>query len=142
MHPDEWLAQYDAKLAEAKQRADQASSRLAETSAAASSPDGQITVRVNPGGALTDIQLGRGVRDRDPEELARAIMDCYRKAQRSAAGQMVQVMQEFLGDTAALDHVKSQLPHGYAGDGQDEEEADRPGRHFDDDDFGNNTLMR
>lgn len=139
MHPDEWLAQYRATLDETKERADRASAELAEVGGTAESPDGQVWARVNGSGALVELRLTRGVRGMDPDELARTILDCARSAQREAAGATVRVMEQFIGDSAALDFVKGSLPHGYAGDGTDD--PPRPSNR-DDDDFGDRGYLR
>lgn len=141
MHPDDWLAQYDATLQQAQQSADRASSQLAEIDGEASSPDGQVTVRVSTSGGLVDLRLGAGTRNQHPDQLAATILDCARRAQRDAASRVVQVMQELVGDSAALEFVKGNLPHGYAGDGTDATPS-RPPRDDDDEDFGNRTWVR
>ncbi len=47
---------------------------------------------------------------------------------------MVSIMQEFVGEGSALEFVKSNLPHGYAGDGTDEDEPPTTIRENDSDD--------
>src|SRR5690606_19252568 len=128
MHPDDLIAQYNSKLQQLKENVSQAQEKLAEVGATATSRDGQITVRVNSSGVLEDISFGRGFQHPQPERLAATIMETVRQAQREAAGQMVGIMQEFIGEGAALDFVKNNLPHGYAGDGTDEDEPAATGR--------------
>ncbi|GAA2780170.1 YbaB/EbfC family nucleoid-associated protein [Saccharopolyspora taberi] len=141
MHPDDWLSQYNAKLQKAKDDADRAKSLLSEIGGSATSKDGQVTVRVNSSGVLEDISFGRDFQHPQPEKVAASIMECVRQAQRQAAGQMMEVMQEFAGGDA-LEFVRSNLPHGYAGDGNDPAETpagtSRPG-HDDYDDFDDNS---
>lgn len=105
----------------------------------AESPDGKVWVRVNGSGALVALRLERGVHGMNPDEPARTIMDCARRAQREAAGATVRVMEQFVGDSAALDFVKGVLPHGYAGDGTDDAP---PASNRDDDDFGDRGYLR
>ncbi|KAA5832516.1 YbaB/EbfC family nucleoid-associated protein [Saccharopolyspora hirsuta] len=138
MHPDDWLSQYDSKLRKLKEDTDRAQSELSQLGATATSRDGQVTVRVNSSGVLEDIQFGHGFQHPKPDQVAASIMECVRRAQRDAAGQMVDVMQQFVGDGTALDFVKSSLPHGYAGDGTDPDETPkRPAPPADEDDYDN-----
>lgn len=118
--PEKWLAQYDEKLKQAAARAEQADKALREVGGAATSADGEITVRVNASGATEALVLRPGVRDIEPEHLARLIMETTRQAQRDVGAQVVDVMQQFVGESAALDLVKSHLPEGYTGDGADQ----------------------
>lgn len=120
MDPEKWIAQYDEKLKQAAARAEQADKALREVGGSATSPDGEVTVRVSASGATEDLVLRPGARDLEPEYLARLIMETTRQAQRDAGAQVVEVMQQFVGDSAALDLVKSHLPEGHAGDGVDQ----------------------
>lgn len=122
MQPDQWLAQYDAKIAAAKQKSEQATSQLGEVGGSAESPDGLIKVTVNASGALTALDIKPAARGMDPDEIASAILTAATQAQRSASGKVVEIMTEFVGESPALDFVKQQMPHGYSGDGTDEEE--------------------
>lgn len=144
--PDDWLSDYNAKLQQIKTDTDRAQDELTQVGASATSPDGQITVRVNSSGVLEDIRFGNGFQHPRPEQVSAAIMTCVRDAQRQAAGQMVEVMQQFVGDGAALDFVKNSLPHGYAGDGTDEDQQQPPARPAsppdDDDDNSNGSFLR
>ncbi len=123
MNPEQWLAQYDETLQKAAASAQKADKALREVGGTATSSDGEITVRVSAGGATTGLVLRQGVRDLEPEQLARAILEVTRQAQRDASAQVVATMAELVGDSPALDMVKSQLPQGYAGDGQDDPAA-------------------
>lgn len=123
MNPEQWLAQYDETLQQAAAKARKADKALREVGGTATSPDGDITVRVTASGATTGLVLRPGVRDTEPEHLARAILEVTRAAQRDASAQVVAAMEDLVGDGAALDVVKANLPEGYAGDAEDE-----PGR--------------
>lgn len=139
MHPDDWLTQYNATLQKAKDDADRATEQLGQVSGSATSKDGQVTVQVNSSGVLEDIQFGREFPHPHPDRLAASIMEIVRQAQRQAAGQMMEVMQSFVGDGSALDFVKSNLPHGCAGDGTDEEAPQNRSAESADDDFDDNS---
>jgi DNA-binding protein YbaB len=119
MDPDKWFAQYDEKLRDAAQKAEKAEKALKTVGGAATSKDGEVTVRVSASGATTDLVLRPGVRDLEPEQLARVILETTRQAQRDVGAQVVDVMTKFVGEGAALEAVKEHLPEGYTGDGRD-----------------------
>jgi DNA-binding protein YbaB len=141
MEPDQWLAQYGEKIEQAKRNAAQVETQLGGVGGSATSPDGLVTVSVNASGALTNLILRPGLRGEDPERISGAIMTAVAQAQRAAAGQVVQIMTDFVGDGPALDFVKTKMPHGYSGDGTDpvepEPEIQRRDTRPDDDYFTN-----
>jgi DNA-binding protein YbaB len=141
MEPDQWLAQYGEKIEQAKRNAAQAETQLGSVGGSATSPDGLITVTVNASGALTDLILRPQLRGEDPERISGAIMTAVAQAQRAAAGRVVEIMTEFVGDSPALEFVKSKMPNGYSGDGTDaaepEPEIQRRDTRPDDDYFTN-----
>ncbi|OLF17763.1 YbaB/EbfC family nucleoid-associated protein [Actinophytocola xanthii] len=139
MDPEKWFAQYDEKLRDAATRAEKAEKALKTVGGSATSQDGEVTVRVNASGATTDLVLRPGVRDVEPEQLARVIMETTRQAQRDLGAKVVDVMTRFVGEGEALEAVKEHLPQGFAGDGTDEVfnlEAQRD-RRTDDEYFDN-----
>jgi DNA-binding protein YbaB len=140
MDPQEWLQQYDEKLQAAAAKAEQADKALREVSGSATSPDGDVTVRVSASGATTGLVLRPGVRELEPEQLARVILEVTRQAQRDVGAQVDAAMQGLVGDTPALEVVKSHLPEGYTGDVEDEPPVSlelRPDTRPDDEYFDN-----
>ncbi|HET9140638.1 YbaB/EbfC family nucleoid-associated protein [Actinophytocola sp.] len=135
----QWLLQYDDKLKAVAAQAEQADKALREVGGSATSPDGEVLVRVSASGATTDLQLRPSVRDMDPDRLSRLILETTRQAQRDAGAQVVAAMQGLLGDSEALNVVKNVLPEGYRGDGKDEPEHPdlKPDNRSDDDYFEN-----
>ncbi|ATE52339.1 YbaB/EbfC family nucleoid-associated protein [Actinosynnema pretiosum] len=119
MEPDQWLAQYGQKIEQAKREAAQTEAKLGGVGGSATSPDGLITVSVNASGALTDLILRPALRGEDPERIAAAVLKAVAEAQRAAAGQVVEIVSELVGDSPALEFVKSRMPNGYSGDGTD-----------------------
>src|SRR5262245_9371731 len=119
MDPEKWFAQYDEKLKAAAASANKAEEALRDVGGSATSQDGEVTVRVTANGGLADLVLRPGVRDVEPENLARVILETSRKAQRDAGQQVVDVMSKFVGEGAALDAVKEYLPQGFTNDGRD-----------------------
>jgi hypothetical protein len=136
MDPQQWFAQYDEKLQAAAARAERADKALREVGGSATSPDGDVTVRVSASGATTGLVLRPGVRDMEPEYLARVIMETTRQAQRDVGGQVVEVMRELVGESPALEVVKDHLPEGYAGDGAEQPQL-QPDTRPDDEYFEN-----
>jgi DNA-binding protein YbaB len=139
MDPQEWLQQYDDELKAAAAKAEQADKALREVGGSATSPDGDVTVRVSASGATTGLVLRPGVRDLEPDRLATVILEVTRQAQRDAGRQVVEAMRGLVGDSEALEVVKSHLPEGYTGDGEDQaDHADlQPDTRPDDEYFEN-----
>lgn len=139
MDPQQWLLQYDEKLKAVAERAEQTDKALRAVGGSAVSPDENVVVRVSASGATTDLVLRPGVRDMDPERLSRLILETTRAAQRDAGGQVVEAMRGLVGESEALDVVKSALPEGYRGDGRDEPAGPelKPDTRSDDDYFDN-----
>jgi len=120
MDPQEWLQQYDEKLQAAAAKAEQADKALREVSGSATSPDGDVTVRVSASGATTGLVLRERAREMEADQLARVILEVTRQAQRDVGAQVVKAMEGLVGDSPALEVVKSHLPEGYTGDVEDE----------------------
>ncbi|GLZ43705.1 YbaB/EbfC family nucleoid-associated protein [Actinokineospora sp. NBRC 105648] len=137
MNPEQWLAQYDETLQKAAASAQKADKALREVGGTATSADGDVTVRVSAGGATTGLFLRPGVRDLEPEQLARVILEVTRQAQRDASAQVVAAMEELVGDSPALDVVKANLPQGYTGDDVEAPAATPRVKRSDDEYFDN-----
>ncbi|HEU5475423.1 MAG TPA: YbaB/EbfC family nucleoid-associated protein [Actinophytocola sp.] len=139
MDPQQWLLQYDEKLKAVAERAEQTDKALRAVGGMATSPDGEVLVRVSASGATTDLELRPSVRDMDPERLSRLILETTRQAQRDAGAQVVEAMRGLVGESEALDVVKHALPEGYSGDGKDDAENPdlKPDTRSDDDYFEN-----
>jgi hypothetical protein len=135
----QWLLQYDEKLKAVAERAEQTDKALREVGGSATSPDGEVVVRVSASGATTDLILRPSVREMDPDRLSRLILDTTRQAQREAGAQVVEAMRGLVGESEALDVVKNALPEGFRGDGRDTpEDPDlKPDTRSDDDYFEN-----
>ena len=121
MDPQQWLLEYDDKLKAVAARAEQAEQALSRVGGEATSSDGNVLVKVSANGVTTDLQLRPGIRDLEPDQLAHGLDH----------------LRELVGDSEALDVVKSNLPVGYAGDDRDDPEDLRPDTRPDDDYFDN-----
>lgn len=135
MDQEKWFAQYDEKLQQAAAHAQAADQAVRQASGSATSPDGEVTVRVNASGATTDLVLRPEIADLEPEHLARLILEAGRQAQREVGAQVVAAMTPLVGEGAALDAVKQHLPMGFAGDGTERPVELRPDTRPDDDYF-------
>jgi hypothetical protein len=112
MDAEQWLAQYDKRIAEVATRAKEAGERLRKVGGTATSPRGEVTVRVGTGGTLQDLTLTPAARTLESDELARLIVDTTRRAQQAAGAQIVGITSECFGDGPALEVIKQHLPAG------------------------------
>jgi hypothetical protein len=112
MHTEEWLAQHEERLTEVATRAEEASTRLREVGSTASSPRGEVEVRVGAGGALEDLTLSPASRTLESDELARLILDTARQARHAVSAQIAGISAKYFGQGPALDVIKQHLPAG------------------------------
>ncbi len=124
MDPEEWLAQYDKRLTEIATRAKEAGERVQQVGGTASSPRGEVTVRVSASGTLEDLTLTPAARTLEADELARLILDTTRKARHAVSAQIAGISTRYFGEGPALDVIKKHLPAGVP-----------VGRDRDDDDY-------
>ena len=129
--PEEWLANFEATIAEVKQKAAQFRENLESSGATESSEDSTVSVTVAPNGALTDLRIADSAMGGSGGELASRIMKLARKAQRTAAVQVAEAFAPLAGeDSESLHMVTGYLP------AEDEEEptpaGPRPGYVFTD----------
>ena len=124
MDPEEWLAQYDKRLTEIATRAKEAGERVQQVGGTASSPRGEVTVRVSASGTLEDLTLTPAARTLEADELSRLILDTTRKARHAVSAQIAGISTRYFGEGPALDVIKKHLPAGVP-----------VGRDRDDDDY-------
>jgi len=118
--PDEWLANFEAKIADVQQKTAAFKENLEASGATESSADGSLRVTVAPNGALTDLSIDESAMRRSGGELAGQIMRLARKAQRSAAVNVADAFAPLAGeDSESLRMVVGYLP-------PEEEEEDEP----------------
>jgi hypothetical protein len=110
MDAEQWLAQYDKRIAEVAAQAKEAGERLRKVGGTATSPRGEVTVRVGAGGTLADLTLTPAARTLESDELARLIVDTTRRAQLSVGAQIVGITTECFGDGPAVEVIKQHLP--------------------------------
>jgi DNA-binding protein YbaB len=122
MDPEQWLAQYDKRITEVATRAREAGARLREVGSTASSPRGEVEVRVSASGTLEDLRLTPAARALEADDLARLIMDTTRKARRSVSAQIAGISTRYFGEGPALDVIKQYLPAGVPATGEPDDD--------------------
>lgn len=132
MDTEQWLAQYDRRIAEVATRAEEAGARLRQVGGAATSPRGEVAVRVSASGTLEDLTLTPVVRTLEADELARLILDTTRTARRAVGAQVAGISTRYFGAGPVLDVIRQHLPAGVPATG------DRD----DDDYFANPEITR
>ena len=85
MTPDEWLANFEATVADVQRKATAFKENLESAGATEQAPDGSVRVTVAPGGALLGLSIDDSAMHRSGAELATQIMALTRQAQRAAA---------------------------------------------------------
>lgn len=166
MTPEEWLANFESKIADVREKAEQFRVGLEASGTTVASPDGSIRVGVAPNGSLTDLQLAdSALAGKSGAKLAEEILKLARKAQRDAAVNVAAAFAPLGGDSEAMHMVTGYVPPEEPEEPPgpepvrerqlwQHEEAEtppppprparpaRPPRDDDDDDFGDTTFLR
>jgi DNA-binding protein YbaB len=107
----EWMAGYRDRLTELEARAERAQDALARAEATATSPDGAVTVTVDPAGGLRALVLSDRSTRMSRTELAAAIVATAGSARREAAAAAAAAMAPLLGDRSeAMRLLRAQVP--------------------------------
>jgi YbaB/EbfC DNA-binding family len=123
MDTEQWLAEHEKRLAAVATRAREAGTRLREVGSTATSPRGEVEVRVSAGGALEDLTLTPAARTLEVDELARLILDTTRTARHSVSAQIAGISTRYFGEGPALDVIRQHLPAGVpTGEARDEDD--------------------
>ncbi|WP_051773328.1 YbaB/EbfC family nucleoid-associated protein [Saccharothrix sp. NRRL B-16314] len=119
--PDEWMRDFETKIADAQAKAAAVQEGLAGAGGSASSNDGFVTVTVAPNGALTDVRLTDGAMRKSAAQLSAEIVEVARKAQRGAAVKVAETFSAVNGtDSETYRVITEYLPP--AEDEQDQDE--------------------
>ncbi|MFT7836571.1 YbaB/EbfC family nucleoid-associated protein [Saccharothrix sp. BKS2] len=110
MDPQQWLDNFEAKLADLQRKSADLQDNLANSQATASSPDGSVTVTVGPNGGLVNIQLGHRATDLGPARLTALIMQTAGAAQKQAAQKVLAAFEPLGEGTEALRMVSDAIP--------------------------------
>lgn len=109
--PHEWMREQEQRTAELLAKAEQAKAALAENVVTHVSSDGLVRLQVNPGGALTSLEIAQSAERIPMARLAGIILQTYGQATTAAAARTVEIMSELTGpDSDSLEFLKSTLP--------------------------------
>lgn len=119
MDPQQWLDNFEAKLADLQRKSTDLQENFQNSQATASSPDGAVTITVGPNGGLLDIRLGHRATELGSARLTALIMQTAKVAQKQAAQQVMAAFEPLGEGTEALRMVSDAIP-------DDEVEDDEP----------------
>lgn len=108
--PDEWLADFEKKVADLQQKAIEFKRDLESSGAVERSEDGAVEVSVAPSGALLDLRLGDAAMRKSAEELAAEIMALVRRARRGAATGVAAAFAPLGGDPDLVQRIEEPRP--------------------------------
>nr|WP_042188905.1 YbaB/EbfC family nucleoid-associated protein [Kibdelosporangium sp. MJ126-NF4]CEL18533.1 hypothetical protein [Kibdelosporangium sp. MJ126-NF4]CTQ98017.1 hypothetical protein [Kibdelosporangium sp. MJ126-NF4] len=129
--PDEWMRDFESKIADAQAKAAAVQQGLANAEGSASSKDGTVTITVAPTGALTNVRLTAEAMRMSHSQLAAEIMAVARSAQRSAAVQVAETFEQVNGaGSESYRLITEYLPP--AEEEQDDEDLERRQYGFED----------
>ncbi|HEX7303003.1 YbaB/EbfC family nucleoid-associated protein [Lentzea sp.] len=109
-NPYQWVEEYEAKLADLKQKSENLTENFAAASATVTSKDGAVTVTVGPNGGLQNLQLGHRAMELGGPRLTAAILETARKAQKQAAEQVLELFKPLGEGTEAYQMVSDSIP--------------------------------
>ena len=109
-NPYQWVEEYEAKLADLKQKSEDLSENVAAASATVTSKDGAVTVTVGPNGGLQNLQLGHRAVELGGPRLTALILETARKAQKQAATQVLELFKPLGEGTEAYQMVSDSIP--------------------------------
>ena len=92
--PDEWMRDFETKIADAQAKATAVERGLASAQGSASSKDGAVSVTVAPNGSLTNVALTAEAMRKSHTQLATEIMGVARQAQRAAAVRVAETFEQ------------------------------------------------
>ena len=110
MNPHQWLDEYEARLADLKQKSADLQENFAASQATVSSKDGSVTITVGPNGGLLNLQLGHRATELGPARLTALIMETAKIAQRQAAHKVLEVFEPLGEGTQAMSMVMDAIP--------------------------------
>jgi DNA-binding protein YbaB len=124
--PEEWMRDFEAKIAEAQAKAAAVQEGLAQAGGSASSGDGAITVSVAPNGALTGLELTVEAMRKSHGQLSVEILEVARKAQRGAAVKVAETFGAVEGEGSETYRMITE----YLPPPEEEEQPRAPGYAF------------
>lgn len=128
METDQWLQDFESKLADLRQKSEDLQEGLAAAVSTATSRDGSVTVTVGPNGGLQDLRLGHRAVELGAAKLTALILETARAAQRQVTAKVREAFGPLGEGTEAMamyaDAVPDDLdataePEGQVADVQD-----------------------
>lgn len=110
MDPQQWLDNFEAKLADLQRKSADLQENFENSQATASSADGSVTVTVGPNGGLVNIRLGHRATDLGPARLTALIMQTARTAQKQAAQKVMAAFEPLGEGSEAMRMVSDAIP--------------------------------
>ncbi|QFZ23318.1 YbaB/EbfC family nucleoid-associated protein [Saccharothrix syringae] len=110
MDPQQWLDNFEARVADLQRKSADIQEGLAGSQATVASPDGAVTVTVGPNGGLLDIRLGHRATELGASRLTALIMQTARAAQKQAAQQVMAVFEPLGAGTEAMRMISDAIP--------------------------------
>lgn len=110
MDPQQWLDNFEAKLADLQRKSADLQENFENSQATASSPDGAVTITVGPNGGLLNIQLGHRATELGSARLTALIMQTARVAQKQAAQKVMAAFEPLGEGTEAMRMVSDAIP--------------------------------
>ncbi|PSL54617.1 YbaB/EbfC DNA-binding family protein [Saccharothrix carnea] len=110
MDPQQWLDNFEAKLADLQRKSADLQENVENSQATASSPDGAVTITVGPNGGLLNIQLGHRATEMGSSRLTAVIMQTAKVAQKQAAQRVMEAFEPLGEGTEALRMVSDAIP--------------------------------
>jgi hypothetical protein len=97
MDPQQWLQNYQKRIAGVRQASERLKENLGSAVITMSSPDEAVTVTIGPNGSLKNLQLSHRATEHSPQQLGGLIMATVRRAQRVMAERVIEAVTEFGG---------------------------------------------
>ena len=126
VNPQQWLDEYEAKLADLKKKSEDLQENFTASSATVTSKDGSVTVTVGPNGGLQNLQLGRRAMEMSAAQLTGAILQTAALAQRQAAEKVLGVFQPLGEGTEAMAMVSDAIPSDEVDLDEADDEVEEP----------------
>ncbi|RLK61472.1 YbaB/EbfC family nucleoid-associated protein [Actinokineospora cianjurensis] len=104
--PDEWLADFEAKVADLQQKATDFKQAVESSATTKTSTDGSIAVTVAPNGALTGLTLTDVALGTTGKALADQIMALVVTARQSAADSVAEAFTPLGGAADIVQHIE------------------------------------
>jgi DNA-binding protein YbaB len=110
LDPQQWLDEYEARLADLQQKSVDLQENLTASNATVTSKDGAVTITVGPNGGLLNLQLGHRAMELGSARLTATIMETARTAQRQSAEKVREIFEPLGEGTEAMSMVMDAIP--------------------------------